>query len=109
MSTTITIGKYSFDGPYSLDSKDFIDRAAIYAILCLNTSTNKYTVVYIGESGEVGTRLSNHNKKYCWRNHCATSLHVAIFYTPTNRYSMEDRLRIESELIDQYDPDCNKQ
>lgn len=105
----ITIGTYSFKGPYALDRNDLIDRAAIYAILCLNPLTGNYTVIYIGQSSELGTRLNNHNKKACWDNYCAKNLNVAIFYTPTNSYTKEARLRIEYELIKKYNPVCNKQ
>ena len=105
----ITIGKYKFDGPYLLKDKDLIDRAAVYAILCRNLSTGKYPVIYIGQTGELGTRLSNHNKKRCWESNCTSSLYVAIFPAPTDRYSKESRLRIELELIKRYEPICNKQ
>lgn len=103
----INIGGYSFEGPYILREKDFIDRAAVYAILCKDLSGNSYRLVYIGETEELETRLSGHNKKNCWENNCGSTLYVAIFYTPSDKYSREDRKKIEQELIDRYSPVCN--
>ena len=103
----IQIGNYSFDGPQSL-SDDLIDRAAIYVILCSRLD-NRYDVIYIGETGQAGTRLSNHERVICWNRNCTNSLYVAVFWTPSDQYSVDDRRVIEKELRDQYNPSCNRQ
>ncbi len=100
------IGNYDFEGPYLLEDYPSIDRAAVYAILCKNNS-NRYYVIYIGETGQLGTRLPTHHKKECWHRHCQNDLYVAIFWTPSSDYSPEDRRRIEEELINIYEPVCN--
>jgi predicted GIY-YIG superfamily endonuclease len=104
----IQIGNYNFDGPWSLSRTDLIDRAAVYVILC-SRSDGKYDVVYVGETGQVGTRLSNHERATCWNRNCSGSLYVAIFWTPSDRYSADDRRAIEKKLRDQYNPPCNRQ
>jgi len=104
----ITIGKYQFEGPWRIDDVDLLDRACVYAILCEKTN-NRYDVIYIGESGQIGTRLSTHHRKDCWENKCQSSLYVAVYWTPSDRYSSEDRRKIEGELRDEYKPSCNYQ
>jgi predicted GIY-YIG superfamily endonuclease len=105
---SIQIGRYLFNGPYLLSNFDEIDRAAVYVILCKD-DVNSYGVVYVGETGKLGTRLHNHNKKECWKKYCNGTLYVAIFYTPSNTFDREDRLRIERELIDKFKPPCNEE
>jgi predicted GIY-YIG superfamily endonuclease len=103
---SIQIGGYLFNGPYLLSNFDEIDKAAVYAILCKLNET--YYVIYIGQSGELGTRLQSHNKKECWEKHCKGTLYVAIFNTPSTTYSAEQRRLIERELINEHNPVCNK-
>jgi hypothetical protein len=38
----------------------------------------------------------------------AENLYLAVFYTPTDQYSKEERLKIENELINFYEPVCNE-
>jgi len=103
----ITIGKYKFDGPWQLEKVDLLDRACVYAVLC--KEREEYGIVYIGETGEIGTRLSGHERSGCWKRNCGNSLYVAIYWTPSDQYSPEKRREIEKELIDRYDPSCNRQ
>lgn len=103
----IQIGNYRFQGPFLLSNFKAIDRAAVYAILCKG-SNGEYTPLYIGETGELGTRLETHNKKDCWRKNCKGILYVAIYYTPSSFYTAEDRRKIERELIAQYRLICNE-
>jgi len=104
----IQIGNYNFDGPWSLSRTDLIDRAAVYVILCSRLD-GKYDVIYIGETGQAGTRLSNHERAVCWSRNCSSSLYVAVFWVPSDRYSADDRRSIEKKLRDQYGPSCNRQ
>lgn len=105
----IKIGQYNFEGPFLLSSTDFVDKAAIYAILCNGNSFSQYKILYIGESGEVGTRLSTHNKKECWKNNCRGNLYVSVLSLPSSSYSKQQRLDIETSLIRDKNPVCNKQ
>ena len=102
----IEIGGYNFSGPWPLSDKDFIDKAAIYAVLCKKTD-GKYYPIYFGETGEVSTRLSNHHKSSCWTKKCDSSLYVAVLWTPSSQYGVDDRRDIESKLIKRFNPPCN--
>lgn len=102
----IQIGRYNFDGPWPLSRTDLIDRAAVYVILC--SRGNSYDVVYVGETGQAGIRLSNHERATRWSRNCGSLLYVAVLWTPSVRYSADDRRRIEEELRSQYDPSCNR-
>ena len=104
----IQIGKYNFDGPWLLNNTNLIDRAAVYVILCSRSNGN-YDLVYVGETGQTGTRLSNHERAVCWDRSCSSSLYVAIFWTPSDRYTVDDRRKIEKDLRDQDNPPCNRQ
>lgn len=104
----ITIGKYGFEGPWLLSGTDFINHAAVYVILCRHSDAN-YEAVYIGETGQLGTRLSNHERAACWKRSCNGSLYVAVLSTPSDRYTADNRRAIEKELRDKYDPPCNRQ
>jgi len=103
----IWIGKYQFEGPWRIEDVDFLDRACVYAILC--KSGDGYTPIYIGETGRIGTRLSTHHRRDCWKRKCRTSLYIALYWTPSDQYSPEERKEIERELIEKYDPPCNRQ
>jgi predicted GIY-YIG superfamily endonuclease len=103
------IGGYHFKEPVLLSRTDFIDRAAIYVILC-SSGSGKYNVIYVGETGELGTRLSGHNKKSCWKRFCVTGkLYVAVKLMPTHRYSTIQRKQVERKLREKYKPPCNLQ
>lgn len=102
------IAGYQFSEPQSLSSIDLIDRAAIYVILCPNGNSN-YTPVYVGETGQVSTRLSKHERASCWSQNCANNPYVAIMWTPTNQYTADDRLNIEKQIRLKYNPPCNRE
>jgi len=104
---SIKIGDYDFEGPWSLGAKDFLDRAGVYAILCYRPQAERPVVVYIGQSGEMGTRLSTHDKKVCWIRNCTGTLYVAVLWTPSDEWTPQARREVEAALIDTYKPPCN--
>lgn len=101
---SIKIGNYTFEGPYS-STNSLEDRSGIYAILC--KSANKNTVVDVGESATVKSRVETHDRSSCWSRKCTGKLCVAVLYTPNKQQS--GRMQIEQELRDIYDPPCGKQ
>ena len=105
---SIKIGNYEFEGPWELSQKDFLDRAGIYAILCYRLQAERPTVVYIGQSGEMGTRLANHERAACWRRNCSGALYVAVLWTPSSTWTASQRRAVERRLIAQYNPVCNR-
>ena len=92
----IQVGRYSFDGPFgSVDQ--LRDASGVYVVLCGPTNV----VTDVGESHSVRTRVQNHDRAPCWRAHCSNTLNVAVLYV-----AEVDRMRIESELRDQFRPAC---
>ena len=84
------ISNYEFDGPYS--TPDLLaNRAGVYAVLCL--SNGNYTVIDIGESGNVRERLQTHDRKDCWGKNCEGTLYYAAHYNAENRHTIEQFLR----------------
>ena len=106
-SIMMNIGNYEFSEPYLLEENNLLNIACIYAVLY--KTIGGFQLVYIGESGQVANRLSNHERYSCWRTHSSGNLYVAIFITPSIRYSEDQRRTLERELIDRYDPVCNRQ
>jgi len=96
----ITISGYSFEGPYVVGKK-VINRAAIYVIL---NSSN--TVIDVGQSGQAGTRLLTHERKPCWDKH--RGKWFAIKWMPSDRYSREDREKLEHGIRSQENPPCGE-
>lgn len=91
----------SFEGPYQIGKK-LIDRAAVYVIL---TSDN--SVVDVGQSGEAGTRLVNHDRSNCWSRNGGTQF--VVKWMPSKIHTREDRERLEKSIRDRYTPTCGKQ
>lgn len=103
MIMSITIGQYTFEGPYA-NTDSLQDRSGIYAILC--HSDNAYSLVDVGESATVKSRVDTHDRKDCWSRNCTGTLNVAVLYTPDAQQS--GRMQIEQEIRDQYGPPCGK-
>lgn len=94
----------SFEGSFHLsDEIDSIrDASGVYIILT-NSNYNGYDVVDVGQSGELNTRLSYHNRDDCWEKHNNGGIYVIVHYT--DEYS---RKKMERELRQEYDPPCGK-
>ncbi len=95
----IQIGSYNFDGPHQ-NTAMLWNQSGVYAILGSN-GNNSWSVVDIGESYDVRTRVENHDRAFCWRSRGYQALTVAAYYVPEWQ-----RLLIERELRAQYQPPC---
>jgi hypothetical protein len=98
----ITIAGYSFAGPYS-STNSLEDRSGVYAILCKKDNGN-YSLVDVGESATVKSRVETHDRKACWSRNCNSLLTVAVLYTPHLQQS--GRLDIEQKIRAQYNLPC---
>lgn len=89
------ISNYEFEGPYSIDSTVIPpNRAAVYVIIC-KTYDGKYYVTDVGESGEIGIRIANHERRPCWERNNNGSLSVYLRYMPANQgYTASDRRKL---------------
>lgn len=102
---------YQFEGPNSIDTTEIpSNRAAVYVIIC-KTSDGMNHVIDVGESGEVGVRIGNHDRGPCWERNCKNgSLSVYIRYMPSSDgYTSADRRELENRIRNQYDLPCGKQ
>lgn len=105
----IVINSIEFLGPYVVSENSSIDRAGIYAILAKRVD-GTYDIIYIGESGELGTRIGpNHHRWDCWQRHSGYGLQFAYRLYPASGYTKDQRLEIEKRLIDLNNPICNRQ
>jgi excinuclease UvrABC nuclease subunit len=100
---SITVGNYSFEGPYT-DTSKLEDSSGVYAIHCLRDS--KYYLIDVGESASVKNRVESHDRQVCWKRECKKTLTVSVLYTPNKQQT--GRMEIEQELRKQYDPPCGK-
>jgi hypothetical protein len=105
----IKISDIEFEGPYSIDTTAIpANRAAVYVIICRKADSKNY-VIDVGESGETGIRLANHDRRPCWEQHCNGTLSVYLRYMPTSEgYDAASRRALEAQIRRQYDPDCGK-
>jgi hypothetical protein len=71
----IQINGYSFEGPYTT-TDSLLDGAGIYAIL-ESLPDGAYSLVDVGESSQVKTRVAPHDRAPLWRQ-CSAFLSVAV-------------------------------
>jgi len=103
------ISGVSFEGPYSIDTTVIpANRAAVYVIIC-RTNDGRNIVVDVGESGETGIRIANHDRKPCWERKCNGLLRVHLHFMPTSAgYTTADRRQLEGKIRQQYNPPCGQ-
>ena len=99
----ITVGNYSFEGPYT-STENLQDKPGVYAIHCCIDSN--YYLIDVGESTTVKSRIENHDRKDCWTRNCNGTLTVSVLYTPNIQQA--GRKEIEQELRKQYNPPCGE-
>lgn len=91
-----------------LSDADFKDIAAIYVIICVDKD-GSWTVLDVGQSGELGERMDSHDRKQCWLNNCPNkNVWVCIYPMPSKDHSKQDRLDLEGKLRDALKPTCGK-
>ena len=98
---SIKIGNYTFEGPFATPDP-ISNNSGVYAVLTRRSGTDPYTVIDVGESGEVCDRVMNHDRDPEWaRANHGGGIHFAAFYC-----NERDRMQIESELREIYSPVC---
>lgn len=98
---TITVGPYTFEGPYT-NTSELRENSGVYAIHCLRE--NAYFLVDVGESSAVKTRVENHDRKDCWTRNCNGILTVSVLYTPGQQQA--GRMVIEKDIRSRFNPVC---
>jgi hypothetical protein len=82
---------------------DFMEEGGNY-IYAEETRPGKWSPLYIGQTDNLHTRLSNHEKEECAKRNGATHIHVHT--TPAGEM---ERLAEERDLIAHLTPTCNDQ
>jgi len=105
MSTPLKIFNLPFQCVKLIEA-DFSDVAAIYVILCVETA-EKWSVLDVGESGQVGSRINDHDRSDCWSKNCPNkNIWVCIYKTPTAQYTSQQRRDLENKIRSHYMPTC---
>lgn len=100
---SITVGDYTFEGPYSNTSR-LQDLSGVYAIHCYRDQ--KYYLIDVGESAKVKERVDNHDRKDCWSRNCLGTLTVSVYYTPN--FKQLDRMVIEQAIRARFKLPCGQ-
>jgi len=100
MAITVTgkSGKtYTFEGGYT-SAESLQDRSGVYAII--DKLNNNLSLIDVGESSEVKTRIENHDREACWNGKRKGQLQVAVLYTPNSQ--QQGRMNIEQDIRQNY-------
>lgn len=107
MAKDVAIGGYPFVC-VRLSEADSSDVAAVYVILCV-AATGSWTVLDLGQTGRLGSRIDEHEREECWHRNCPSgNIWVCVYRMPSDRYSEADRVRVETELREKYNPPCGE-
>lgn len=93
----ITIEGFQFTGPYYHTRKFDKNFGCVYLIL-----NNRNQVVDVGETGDVNSRLINHERKTCWYSNGASDTGLFIYITDDQNF----RLLLERLIRNKYRPLC---
>jgi hypothetical protein len=99
----ITISGYPFEGPYA-NSASLADNAGVYAILTRGQDNESWTVIDVGESGQIKSRIENHDRKACWNRNSRGTVTAAVLYTAG--WNSTQRCVLESSIREQFAPAC---
>ena len=94
---TISIGRYSFEGPFSTN-QDLEDKEGIYLITC--NYNNNLVLISIGESENIKDTLKNDDRKKSWQKYCTGKIELWVDYTPN--LQQNGRLLIVREIMREY-------
>ena len=96
---TITIDNYSAEGPFP-SADNLLSQSGVYVILGRNGGNN-YDVVDVGQSEDVRSRVSNHDRAPCWKQRGYPELTVAAIYLPHHQLDA-----VETSIRQRYNPPC---
>ncbi len=102
--TTITLEgasgrNYEFDVyPWGTSFKPL---GAVYTVL--KKPPSNFTILYIGQTGDLSIRFDDHHKQACFDRNSKT--HIGIHLESTE----SSRLAVEADLLANYSPVCNGQ
>ena len=96
-----------FEGPFSIDTTVIPgNRAAVY-VITRTDKDGKIYVVDVGESGQIGVRLANHDRRPDWQRHGNGSLAAYARYMPESEgCTAASRRQFEHAIRQKYNPPC---
>lgn len=95
----MNISGHIFEGPFD-PTRGFTENlSVVYAILDDNS-----IVVDVGQTENINNRFPNHDRSDCWNTHCVGIPHLYILRVAAEN----DRLAIESQIRNQYNPACGE-
>lgn len=107
MATPLMIANLPFQCT-SLAEADFSDRAAVYVVICV-AKDRTWSVLDVGQSGRVGSRIDEHKRRECWIRNCPSgNTWVCVYSMPSSQHSEQDRLNLEHRLRVELKPTCGE-
>ncbi len=102
----VKIGEILFEGPHYVDEWNPPRKAAIYAIV----RKDNWKVLYIGESENLDDRgfWKGHHRYDCWVREAGSHSNLSIAIHPMPDSTLVERMLVESRLVKQLDPQCNR-
>lgn len=96
----MNISGYTFEGAYD-HKKGFKDTIpAVYAII--DSHSNQSFLLDVGQTEDLNNRFPNHQRESCWNSNGSGNLTLWILRVQ----SEQDRLSIESQIRNTYNPSC---
>ena len=71
-------------------------------VFAKETEPNRWSPIYVGETGDLSERFDNHHKMACIKLNGATHIHVH-----TSSSDVKVRRAEETDLINKWNPKCN--
>lgn len=91
-----------FEGLYYFDRKFNQTFPCVYLVV-QRTQQFGNKIIYVGVTEDINQRLDNHHKIECWRQYVLSNSLYVLRQSDNN-----ERLLIESLIIQQYNPPCNE-
>ena len=101
---SVTVSGYVFSDPV-FKTTDLEHRQGIYLIVDCRQDGSMHCLD-VGESGDVRTRIEQHDRKACWRRHALGDIGVSVSYTPG--YTTAERQKIEGYIRAAMNPPCGE-
>jgi len=90
------IANYMFQGPWSITTTTMINCTCVYVVF--NPAIRPYRFLAVGLN-DTGYPLNDHRSFGLWNCMSIGDLYYAVFPTPPELYSMEERQAIVEDLI----------
>jgi hypothetical protein len=94
---------YTFEGAWD-DPNRLEARSGVYVIWCKDGDT--WTVLDVGESGDVKGRVLSHDRKEEWMRHCKGTIYYSATYTPN--LEQAGRMEVEQKIRGAASPPCGE-